>query len=114
MPRRNWLDRISDILDAAQRIREYTDGFDLDAFTRDRKTVDAVVRNLEIVGEASARVPDDVQARYGQVPWREMRAMRNLLSHAYFDVDVGVVWKTAREDLPVVINALERILRENG
>jgi uncharacterized protein with HEPN domain len=73
-----------------------------------------VIRNLEVVGEASGQIPSDVQQRHPSVPWREMRTMRNLLSHAYFNVDAGVVWKTISDDLPALVPTLRRILAETA
>lgn len=83
-----------------------------DAFANDQRTVDAVIRNLEIVGEAAGRVPEEVQEQHPSLPWSEMRAMRNLLSHAYFLVDLDIVWKTVCHDLPVIEPELRRILNE--
>ena len=112
MPHRPWRDRIEDILDAVARVEEYVEGLDRKGFTADSKSVDAVVRNLEVIGEAAAHVPDEVRDRYPEIPWREIRAMRNRLSHAYFAVDVDVVWKTARDDLDALVPALRRMLAE--
>ena len=86
---------------------------DYDAFACDRKTIDAVVRNLEVIGEASTHVLADVQEQYSDIPWREMRTMRNLLSHAYFIIDTDVVWKTVQEDLPGLIAGLHKVLGED-
>ena len=87
MPPRSWRVRIEDILDAIDNIEHYVAGLDFDAFDADRKTVDAVERNLEIIGEATANLPDEVLARWPEVPWRYMKGVRNLLAHEYFGVD---------------------------
>lgn len=73
---------------------------DYAAWLKDEKTMDAVVRNIEIIGEASSHLPDDVLQRYPDIPWHLMRAIRNVLAHEYFGVDVEVIWKTVKEDLP--------------
>lgn len=112
MPPRPWRQRIEDILGAIERIETYTGGMTFDTFSADQRTIDAVVRNLEIVGEASRHVPEEVVRRYESLPWAEMRAMRNILSHAYFLVDLGIVWKTIREDLPGIEPTLRQILDE--
>ncbi len=112
VPRRSWRLRVEDTLQAITRIRDYVADYDLDGFCADQRTIDAVVRNLEIVGEASRHVPSEVQQRYPSLPWTEMRAMRNLLSHAYFLVDLEIVWKTVRDDLPKLEPALAEILNE--
>ena len=112
MPRRSWRLRVEDTLQAIDRIRTYVKSQDRQSFGIDQRTVDAVIRNLEIVGEAARHVPAEIQARY-PLPWDEMRSMRNLLSHAYFLVDLDVVWKTVQDDLPQIEPVLKRMLDEN-
>jgi uncharacterized protein with HEPN domain len=114
VPPRAWRERVQDIIEAVERVLAYTNAMDFEAFTRDQKTIDAVVRNLEVIGEASLHVPGEIQERHAAIPWREMRAMRNLLSHAYFVTDSAVVWKTVREDLPVLVHHLREILDSDG
>ena len=87
MPHRRWDIRIHDILASIEKIQKYTDNMDVKAFRNDPKTVDAVVRNLEIIGEAARHVPDEIVEEHTEIPWREMRDMRNLLSHEYFGVN---------------------------
>ena len=113
MPPRHWRSRIEDILTAIGRIQNYVEDHDSDSFSKDQRTIDAVVRNLEIIGEASRHLPGEVQDRYSTLPWTEMRAMRNILSHAYFLVDVTVVWKTIQDDLSKIAPILQLILDEN-
>jgi len=84
---RNWRLRIDDILDAIQNILSYTAGMDYSALSEDRRTFDAVIRNLEVIGKAAAHVPESVQISYPQVPWRQMKGIRNMLIHEYFGVD---------------------------
>jgi len=110
MPPRSWRVRIEDILDAIDNIEHYVAGLDFDAFEADRKTVDAVERNLEIIGEATANLPDEVLARWPEVPWRYMKGVRNLLAHEYFGVDVGILWQTIQEDLPAITPLLHMVL----
>ena len=110
MPPRPWRERIEDIIAAIERVQTYTASMDFNEFLADHRTIDAVIRNLEVIGEASGHVPEAVQERNPTIPWREMRAMRNLLSHAYFVVDVEVVWKTICDNLPEVAPALRRLL----
>ena len=112
MPRRTWVERVEDIVSAIERIGEYTEALDFAAFAQDHKTIDAVVRNLEVIGEASHHVPEEIRQQSAEIPWREMRAMRNLISHAYFTVDVAVVWKTVRDDLPGLLPLFRSLLRQ--
>ncbi len=102
MPCRSWQFRIDDILEAINKIERYTHGIDFDVWQEDEKTVDAVIRNLEIIGEASLHLPAEVQAYYEDVPWNMMKGIRNVLAHEYFGVDLEIVWKTVKEDLPVL------------
>ena len=108
MPPRSWRVRIEDILEAIDNIEGYVVGLEYRTFRADRKTMDAVERNLEIIGEATANLPDEILARWPEVPWRHMKGLRNLLAHEYFGVDSGILWQTIQEDLP----ALEPLLRK--
>jgi uncharacterized protein with HEPN domain len=92
--------RIEDILEAIERIEEYTAGLDFPGLKKHRIVIDAVVRNLEVIGEAANHVPDKVQDRYPEIPWSKMKGIRNILIHEYFEVDLEVVWNTVRKDLP--------------
>jgi uncharacterized protein with HEPN domain len=110
MPPRSWRVRIEDILEAIDSIRDYVAGLDFGAFCADRKTVDAVERNLEIIGEAAVRMPDEIRAQWPDVPWQQMRDMRNLLAHEYFGVDLSILWQTLQEDLPALYPLLQEVL----
>ncbi len=100
VPRRSWQLRIEDILEAIRTVRGYVAARDEASFREDRRTVDAVLRNLEIIGEAARHVPVDVQESHPEIPRADMADMRNVLVHEYFGVDLGLVWRTATEDLP--------------
>ncbi len=91
---------LADILDAIASIETYTAGFTLEAFRADPKTQDAVVRNLEIIGEAAKRIPDYVREAHPDIAWRPAAAMRDFLIHEYPEVDVEAVWDTIQSDLP--------------
>lgn len=72
------------------------------AWQNDEKTVDAVIRNLEVIGEASSHLPIEIQEQYPDVPWSMMKGIRNILAHEYFGVDLEIVWKTVQDDLPIL------------
>jgi uncharacterized protein with HEPN domain len=110
VPPREWRLRVEDILDAARRIDRYVEGKDLAAFASDERTLDAVSRCFGIIGEAARHVPDEVVAAHPEIPWAEMRAMRNVVVHEYFGVTEETLWKTACEDLPAVVEPLRRLL----
>lgn len=82
-------------------------GMTFEQFSQDDKTAYAVVRALEIIGEATKKIPDAVRDQYPQIPWREMAGMRDKLIHDYFGVNLGVVWKTVQEDLPLLQKAMQ-------
>lgn len=87
----DWRMRVQDILDAIQKIQEYTKGSSLDSLRQDDRTVDAVVRNLTIIGEAARHVPAEIQTQYPAIPWDDMRDMRNVIVHEYFRVSYAIL-----------------------
>ncbi len=101
-----------DMLEACERISEYTAGFDVATLRADRKTIDAVVRNLEVLGEAAKRVQAAIRARAPTLPWREVAGMRDVLIHDYFGVDLDIVCDVALVKVPELKLALERLLEE--
>ena len=109
---RQWRLRLKDILGALQRIRRYTAGMDRQTFVDDDLVTDAVIRNLEIVGEAAKHVPDRVARRHPEVPWEDLRIFRNFLVHDYFGVDRDVVWETVTRDLPDLEPRIRRVFQE--
>lgn len=109
---RDWRVRIEDMAEALDRIRRYTDGLDEAAFCADERSVDAVVRNLEIVGEAANRMPAHVTERHPEIPWHRMAEMRNVLIHEYNSVASALIWRTVKHDLPPLAGPLRALLRE--
>jgi uncharacterized protein with HEPN domain len=101
---------LKDILTAIESIEEFTAGMDLDAFQADDKTVSAVTRKLEILGEACKGIPEDVRQNHPNLPWKEMAGMRDKLIHLYFGVDHQLVWNAIKERLPQVKSAIQKIL----
>ena len=110
MPRREWTIRIDDMIAAIKKVLDYTAGMDKAAFAADERTIDAVVRNLIVIGEAAGHVPEDVVAANPKVPWARMRGMRNLAVHEYFGVDVDVLWDTVTVNLPALLPVLGELL----
>jgi len=86
---------LEDLLIAMTRIAEYIEGYSFPEFKRDYKTVDAVIRNFEIIGEAAKNLPDHLKQKYNDVPWDEMYLLRNKVSHEYFGVDYEIIWDVA-------------------
>ena len=113
MPRREWKLYVQDILQAMAKIERFTTGMNLASFTSDEKTVDAVLRNIAVIGEAARHVPEDVQRRHPAVPSAEMRAIRNVV-HEYFGVSLPILWHTVNSDLPPLVPLLEEVLQAEG
>ena len=91
---------LDDILDSIDKIEKYISDLTLEDFINDDKTADAIIRNFEIIGEAARNIPDEIKEKHINIPWREMRGMRNILIHEYFGIDYSVIYKTAKDFLP--------------
>ena len=89
-----------DILSAAERAIRFVGEMDLAAFRADERTASAVLHQIFLIGEAAARLPEEIRNRTPDVPWEEIIGMRNIIAHGYFEVDLEVPWKTVRLDLP--------------
>ena len=99
-----------DILDSGNAILEFVEGLSFDDFCNDRKTYSAVIREFEIVGEAVGKLPESFRKRRPDVEWQDIKDFRNLLSHEYFGVDLEIVWNVIEDDLPVLMDAVKKIL----
>jgi uncharacterized protein with HEPN domain len=99
---------IDDILDSGQKILNYTVGLTLEQFTSDSKTVDAVIRNFEIIGEAANRLPEDFKEAHPEIDWHRIRGFRNRIVHDYFGIDYSIVWTIKETFLPQMI---EQVLK---
>ena len=100
---------LGDISDAIDRIQQYTRGMSFDAFSKDRKSVDAVARNLEIIGEAANRLPDDFKASHSTIEWHKVVGLRHRIIHEYFGVDIAIIWQIIQKNLPSLRFALSKI-----
>jgi len=107
---RKWRFRLEDIDDSLRMIFQYVEDMNFESFSEDRKTIDAVIRNIEIIGEAANHLPAEFKEQHEDIPWYQMQGMRNILIHEYFGVDIEVLWKTIQEDLPGVKNKIEKLL----
>lgn len=112
MPPEKWKFRLRHILESMEKIQRYTAGMTFDSFRTDEKTVDAVINNLLIIGEAARHIPEAVQATSTEIPWPLMRGMRNVLVHEYDRINLPVVWKTVQDDLPPLAPLLRKVLEE--
>ena len=101
---------VIDILEAAKLALRYVSGKTKDEFLKDTQCQDAVIRRLEIIGEAVRRISDETRATYPKLPWKAMVGMRNVMIHEYDDVDLVIVWDTVQNDLSPLVAALEEIV----
>lgn len=113
MSKRQWRLFIEDILECIGKIEKYTEDMSFDEFGKDSKTVDAVVRNLEVIGEASKNVPDEVKKQYQKIYWEGMIGLRNRIVHEYFGVDLKIVWHITKEELPALKEKMKLVLERS-
>lgn len=102
---------LNHIVDGAKLIGEYLAGASRDGFVANRMLQDAVIRELEVIGEATKNISEDLRSKYPDIPWNKMSGMRDKLIHAYFGVDLDAVWDTATKDIPELAIRIESILR---
>ncbi len=100
------------ITEAINRTIKYTDGMNYEEFVQDTKTHDAVIRNIEIIGEAAKNISDDIKISYDEIPWKNMAGMRDRLIHHYFGVNLSIVWTVVKEELPSVNEQIQSIAQE--
>jgi uncharacterized protein with HEPN domain len=100
---------LSDILESIDRVPLYIEGLSFDAFSNDQKSIDAVVRNLEIIGEAANRLPDEFKDKHPEVEWHKVVGLRNRIIHDYFGIDIKIIWQIMHTDLPALRQILSKL-----
>ena len=105
---RDWRLYVDDMRQACRKVLRYTEGLDLERLRRDEKAYDAVVRNLEVIGEAAKHIPETVRARMPGIEWRKIAGLRDVIAHAYFGIDDAVLWDVVRNKVPALVEALEQ------
>ncbi len=103
---------VKDMLDCINKIEGFVKDISYDDFIEDDKTSSAVVRKLEVIGEATKNIPKEIRQKYKELPWRDMAGMRDKVIHFYFGVDYEVVWKVVKERLPEIRPYIEKIIKE--
>lgn len=114
MSKRDRILLIEDMYDAALKIKRYTEGMDYDLFLKDEKTIDAVVRNFEIIGEAANRIDEDYKLMNPQLAWNHLRGFRNRIVHEYFGIDYEIVWSIIENDLNIYIEWIEYLFEQGN
>ena len=108
--KRRYTDYLQDMIDNAERILSFIDGMDGDDFLQDEKTFFAVVRAIEIIGEAAKQIPNKMREEHPDIPWRKLTGIRDKLIHHYFGINLAVVWETSTKDIPELLPLLQRVL----
>jgi uncharacterized protein with HEPN domain len=111
---RSHLLYLNDITESIEKIQRYTKGLSYKKFHQSDMVVDATVRNLEVIGEASNHIPSEILEAHPEVPWKLMKSMRNILIHEYFGVDLEIVWKTIQGSLPELLIAVRKVISEEA
>lgn len=109
---RDWTFFLEDIFEAANKVLRYTNGMSLEAFRSDELVFDAVVRNLEIIGEAAKHLPKEVQERMPDVEWSKAAAFRDVIAHGYFGLNVHIIWDVTRNKVPAISKSVEILLTQ--
>ncbi|MCL0034737.1 DUF86 domain-containing protein [Dehalococcoidia bacterium] len=103
---------IKDIVEYMERAEEHVKGLNHNQFLKDRKTGDAVIRCIEVIGEATKNIPDSIRNKYPSIPWRDMAGMRDKIIHGYFIVDFENVWLVVKEEIPKLKPLIKKVLED--
>ncbi len=114
MSKRDWKLFATEILESIGKIEKYVYALSYEEFVKDTKTRDAVIRNLEIIGEAVNQIPKNIQQKYEEIPWSQIVGLRHRLIHGYFVVDDEIVWHIIIDELPELKKKIEKVLKEEG
>lgn len=114
MKKRDYRDYLQDILSSINDIVSFTENMTFDSFKEDKKTMYAVTRCIEVLGEAAKKIPKSIRDKYPSVPWKEMVGMRNKMIHEYFGVDVKILWQTVKGDIPSLKPLIQEIVGRFG
>ena len=112
MKKRDPIVYISDMLNYCESALSFISGLNYSSFIKDEKSIFAVIRAIEVIGEASKKVPKSIKEKYFKIPWREIAGMRDKLIHEYFGINRKVVWNTVKHDIPVLKEQIEVIIKE--
>jgi len=112
---RDYRDYVQDILDSINEIESFIEEMTFEEFEKDKKTINAVTRSVEVAGEATKKIPKNIRVKYPVIPWKKMSGMRDKLIHEYFGIDIEILWKVAKDEIPPLKTTIKSILRDlNG
>ena len=113
MSNRDWKLLFEDIITSIGKIESYTNNLTFKKFASNPLIIDGVVRNIEIIGEASKNIPHEIQNKFSDIPWQKLRGIRNRIVHEYFDVDLTIIWFIIENELPSLKSGLSKHLTKN-
>jgi len=111
MSKRDYKIYLDDIILSSSKIQEYIKGISFDGFVKNGQLVDAVIRNIEIVGEAAKNLPNSLKNKHKSIPWKEIVSTRNRVTHEYFGVNLKIIWKAVKLEIPRLKREVQKILR---
>lgn len=112
MKKREHRDYLFDIINSIKEIESFIDNITYEDFMKDRKTSNAVIRSIEIIGEATKQIPKSIKDKNPSIPWKRMAGMRDKMIHEYFGIDYDIVWKSAKETLPKLKDKIVAVINE--
>jgi len=101
---------LKDILECIDKINKYISGFTFNSFSKDEKTIDAVIRNLEIIGEAARNIPVEIRTNHSEINWRAIIGLRNILIHTYYSLTLKIIWDIVNNELPILHEQIKQLL----
>jgi len=117
MKKRDYRDYVDDILNSINDVDKFVGKMEFKDFKEDKKTINATIRSIEVIGEASQKIPKPLKSKFPDIPWDKMAGMRNKLIHEYFGVDIEILWQTIKEDIPslepLIIEVKQHLKKEN-
>ncbi|WP_337866130.1 DUF86 domain-containing protein [Ignavibacterium sp.] len=113
MSKRDWKILFEDIIESINKIEEYSRNVTFEEFSKSPMVIDAIVRNIEIIGEASKNIPEEIQAKFSDIPWQKIKGIRNRIVHEYFSVDITIIWFIVQNELTSLKTALQKHLDGN-
>lgn len=112
MSKRNIRLYIEDIQGAISKIEKYSHGLSSSKFSQNSLVIDAVIRNLEVIGEAAKNIPAEFKNEYKDIPWSKIAGMRNIIVHEYFSVDLEILWQTVKSDIPLLKAKIKKLVKQ--